>query len=149
MKNRITLITVLFLCSTGAYSQTRDAVLNKMASPQGVTMVFKSDTNYFDSLHQRAVGIATFSASQSSVYYFVFPYTSSDSLTFWHGMIDFHMNADCVFRKNPDWNKNFESFTKNGYYFLLQMCPCVTVEYPDCAVLAERLNAWIKEKHQK
>lgn len=146
MKNKnilhLTLILYLF-CSIKLYGQTNDSIFNSLKFPNNLTITIKNDTTYFKEFKKKLVATITFSSSKSSVFYMVFRYEQSDSLDFENDFSKYIMQSNCYFTANKDLNKNFKTFTKDGYYFLQELCPCRTIKNIDCAELAKTLNEWI------
>ena len=148
MKNTIlgTVILILqFLCYYKISGQSLDSLLAKHNLPKNLRVIIKNDTAHLDNFKTIRCATVRFNNDKKSVFYHVFPYNHSDSLEFSKGEDTYSMGNNCPSRLNRNPKKNFHSFTKGGYYFLLQLCVCPTTDNPDCEILAKTLNEWTKK----
>jgi hypothetical protein len=147
MKNKIIILlicTIQLLLLSKTYSQTLESVL-KVGLPKNLTFSIKKDSSYIKEFNKSRYAIVDFLSSKTRVRYFVFTYSSSDSLNFINGNSKYLMQSNCTSIRNKDKYKNFQSFIKGDYYFLLELCPCRTSENRSCGRLALKLNKWIEK----
>jgi hypothetical protein len=144
MKKIILILTLQLLCFHWTNGQTLDSILNKTNVPAYINFSIKPDSTFINNFNKNRCAIVRFYHSESSIYYHVFHYNISDSSDFKKGVEKYLMTSNCVYFRNRDRNKNFIDFIKGDYYFLLQLCPCKTVDNPDCEKLAVELNKWLK-----
>lgn len=124
------------------FGQSLSTVLTRAGFGKGLSYTISAKGEYMEAFGRKYKATVTFTYAESSVYYFVFDYKPVDSLAFWNGIAAYNMAANCNFEEHDDSYKNFYTFNKNGYFFLLQHCPCRTVKDEDCATLALLLNQW-------
>jgi hypothetical protein len=149
MKNKIIILlicTIQLLLLSKTYSQTLDSFL-KVGLPKNLTFSIKKDSSYIKEFNKSRYAIIDFVFKKTSVRYFVFTYSSSDSLNFINGNSKYLMQSNCAFTRNKEKYKNLQSFIKGDYYFLLELCPCKTNGNVDCGKLALKLNKWIKKSN--
>ena len=126
------------------YAQNIDSLFVERKLPQGLTVTIEKDSAILGDFSKKYIAKVTFKSNAASVYFFVFVDVLSDSIAFKNAQSNFWIVSGCNIVSNNDINKNFTSFKKTGYFFLLQHCACKTGENKDCAELAKRINEWRK-----
>ena len=126
------------------FGQKNGSLFTERYLSDSLYITVKNESGIFPSFPRDYTSIVTFKSVGVSVYYFVFAYQSSDSTAFRHAENEYWRVSGCNIIPNKDFDKNFTSFVKDDYYFLLQRCSCRTGENEDCAELAKRINQWIK-----
>jgi hypothetical protein len=140
-----TVLTILITLSVlQAFSQKLDSLFAERKLPKGLTVTIKKDSFTFPDFPKPYIAIITFKSGTSSVYFFVYEYQPSDGHAFESAQESYWMVSGCNITHHPDFDKNFTTFVKQGYFFLLQRCACRTRDNPDCAELAQKINAWRK-----
>lgn len=133
-----------FLFISNSNCQKLDSMIHTLELPKNWTASIAVDTTYWKIFDTNLFAQVTFSDSKHLVIYYVFEYNETDSLKFRNGLSAWYMFQNCNFKRNQDLGKELPSFAKQRFYFLLQACPCRTIENPECAKLALSINKWIQ-----
>lgn len=130
------------LITTSLHAQSLDDVLRQANFSKELGLLVDTENKYLPAFGREYTSVITFSYAESSVYYFVFDYSSVDSAAFWQGITKYQAVSSCSSESHEIFDKNFYTFNKNGFFFLLQHCPCRTTEGEECATLAALINRW-------
>lgn len=130
------LLLILVYGSNVFGQQNIDSLFTQKDFPSAVDVAIKKESGKLTGFPSNYVSIVTFSAEKTSVYYFIFDYDFTDNDAFKAAESNYWMISGCnsLLHKKPE--SNYRSFSKGGYYFLLQQCACKTRADKKCAVLA-------------
>lgn len=141
---KIFITVMIMLGGIQSFGQKIDSLFSERNLPKGLTVTVKTDSGLFSELPGKDISTVTFKTGGASVYYYVFEYHPSDSTVLRDALYKYWIVSGCNVVLHKDFDKNFKSFIKHGYYFLPQRCACKTIENKYCALLAKRINQWSK-----
>lgn len=136
---------LLCLCTIQSFSQNIDSLFSKKNLNNGLAVEIKKDSGTLGSFPTSFVAIITFKTDSASVCYYAFNYHPSDSINFRKAELDYWIVSGCNIVPHKEFNKNFDSFNYDGYFFLLQHCACRQGLNENCAKLAYKINKSYKE----
>jgi putative aminopeptidase FrvX len=141
---KILITTLIIFFGVQVFGQTLDSLFAGNKLPKGLKVTVKKEGGIFPHFPRNYIGTAFFKSNDIAVYYHIFPYQPTDSAAVSKAEHQYWMVSGCNMSIHKNFHKNFRSFTKGGYYFLLQYCACRTTEDKNCAALAKRINQWRK-----
>jgi hypothetical protein len=144
-----TLITILILLLAGqVIGQNLDSLVKSIKTPSKWSKNIENKTIYFREFEKNVIAIVTFSYLETKVSYYVFKNDKTDTVVFQKAFRNYIMAENCQTKFPKNWNEILGSFDTKYYYFLLQHCPCLSVDNPECGKLAITLNKW-KKRNKK
>jgi hypothetical protein len=132
-----------FLSAKGQKGFTE--IINEFKIPSNWKSTILKDTIYWPIFKRSQIATWTLEGKDSmkdKVTFFIFNYSNNDELLFSEGINSYYMLSSCLNVSSKSPKSNFKSFQKQGYMFVMSMCPCSTAENISCRQLAEKLYSW-------
>ena len=140
--NKLKIILVLFALTSLTYGQTLKDITNSLNHSKSWNTKLTYDSCFNRLIERNQVAKWTFTNEKNEIGFIVFKYSESDSIHFQEKITEYYAISSC-----RDFSAttlyNFNSFTKEGYYFLLERCHNCDVERnKKCRNLARKIFEW-------
>lgn len=138
---------LIFVISKTNGQSNIQKLLSEFKYSEDWVVEFIPDTSYFPIFNKKQVGFWNFSYlkdKSQTVKFRIFNYSINEIDSLSVNSNKYILLSSCIYWRSENPYMDFSSFTKGGFYFLLNMCPCRTKGNRQCSALAYAINKWAR-----